>query len=99
MPINKIVKGDKFICTHPRLGDALIGTVIALTKDETKMIGLQFDEPMNGHTCDGRGKDKHCLWVRPAHLMTVEDYEDQMKAKEAARELTKANDLEELTFE
>jgi hypothetical protein len=99
MSIKKAAKGDKFVCVHPKLGEALVGTVIALTKDETKMIGIEFDVKMNGHSCDDRGRNGHCLWVRPHDLLTIDEYENQLKAKEAAKKAAFENDLEEMTFE
>lgn len=95
----KISKGDTFICQHPRLGTAIPGKVIALTTDETKQIGLQFEQNVNGHSCDGRGPDGHCLWVRPQHILTLEEYEQEQKVKLAAAESLAAADLEELILE
>jgi hypothetical protein len=95
----KIVKGDKFVCLLPRLGSPLVGAVISLTADETKQIGLEFDQHVNGHSCDGRGKEGHCLWTRPAFLLTIEEYEQQLKAKLAAADNVGANDLDELVLE
>ncbi len=97
--VKKIVKGDVFICLHPRLGAAIPGKVIALTSDETKQIGLEFDQNVNGHSCDGRGLDGHCLWVRPQYILTPAEYEQELKAKQAAADVIAANDLEELIIE
>ena len=95
----KIVKGDKFVCLLPRLGTPLVGTVISLTTDETKQVGLEFDQQVNGHTCDGRGKEGHCLWTRPAFLLTIEEYEQQLKSKLAAADNIGGTDLDELVLE
>jgi hypothetical protein len=39
---------------------------------------------MNGHSCDGRGPDRHCLWVSPVHILTEVEYEDRITAEQAA---------------
>jgi len=81
--VKKISKGDKFVCLHPRMPCVAIGKVIALTSDPSKMIGLEFDDPIGIHSCDNRGKDKHCIWVSPNDILTEEEYDELMKAKKS----------------
>lgn len=69
-----------------KLGDAVVvlcrdhvphptdATIIALTNEPGKTVGVMFDEPVGRHTCDGRCPDKHGLWVRPDQVRTVEEY-------------------------
>jgi len=85
-------KGGQFICVHPKLSSPKLGMVIALTSDPAKMIGLQFTDDVGGHSCDGRGVDRHCLWVRPEHIMTVEEHRAASRASAASE----SQDLEEL---
>lgn len=94
---NKIKKGDKFVCLHPRMSAPVVGSVIALTSDPTKMIGLEFDDAVGFHSCDGRGKDKYCIWVRPEDILTEEEYTESIKAKEAIQAAA-AVDLEEIVL-
>ena len=59
----KIEINQQYWCVHRTLMKPLLGTIIALTNSPGKMIGIQFDVNINGHSCDGRGVDGHCLWV------------------------------------
>lgn len=95
--VEKIQKGDKFVCMHPRMPAPFVGVVIALTTDPGKMIGLEFPDPIGIHSCDGRGKDKHCIWVRPEHIATEEEFTQSLKVKEATKAAA-AKDLEELVL-
>ena len=81
---SKVSVGDKMWCTHRRLSSPLLGTIIALTDEPGKVIGLEFEEDMNGHSCDGRGPDRHCLWVSSVHILTEVEYEDRITAEQAA---------------
>lgn len=92
----KIIKGSEVICVHPRLSQPIEGVVIALTSEPGKMIGLQLKEEAGFHTCDGRGKDKYCIWVRPEHIMTKEELEASKKVKEDS--LVKYQEFEELVL-
>lgn len=83
----KISKGDKFVCTLKRLSKPLIGTVIALTNEPGKKIGLEFEEDVKGHSCDGRGKDGHCLWASQYDILTKEEYEASLKVTEEAKKI------------
>lgn len=93
----KIRKGDKFVCLHPRMSQPAVGDVIALTSDPGKMIGLEFSDPIGLHSCDGRGKDGYCIWVRPEHLLTEDEFTESLKAKKAAQAAL-ATDLEEIVL-
>jgi hypothetical protein len=89
--------GDKMWCTHRRLPSPLLGTIIVLTDEPGKMIGLEFEEEVNGHTCDGRGQDKKCLWVLPIHIMTEVEYADMIAAEQSAI-VAKPNEFQSITL-
>lgn len=96
----KIIKGQEFWCLHPRMPEPTKGKIIAITDKADKLLGIEFPEPIDGfHNCDGRGKDEHCLWVLPRHILTDEEFEElkgiRQLSKEHAAQL-EANDLEEL---
>lgn len=93
--VNRIIKGDKFICIHPRVKGGHLGTVISITTNPTKNIGLQFDQPIGFHSCDGKGKDGYCIWVRPSDIMTEEEYKEDQKIRNAASAVA-TTELEEL---
>jgi hypothetical protein len=73
----KLRKGE----TYHVMGDEALptprkGKIIRLSSEPGKGVGIEFDEPVGGtdesgqswgvmHTCDGRGKLGHCLYVRP----------------------------------
>ncbi len=80
----RVSVGDSMWCTHRRLPSPLLGTIIALTDEPGKMIGLEFEEDVGGHSCDGRGQDKYCLWVSPVQILTEEEYADKIAADQAA---------------
>ncbi len=50
-------------------------TIVAITAEPGKTIGLAFDEPVGVHTCDGRCKEKHGLWVNLEHLLTEQEFD------------------------
>lgn len=85
--IKKISKGDVFVCTLKRLKSPVAGTIIALTNEPGKLIGLEFSENVNGHSCDGRGKDGHCLWASQYDILTKEEYEASLKVTEEAKKI------------
>lgn len=80
----EVKKGDTFWCEHKRLSAPSKGKIIALTDEPGKMIGVEFDAAVGGHTCDGRGKDGHCLWLAPYHIYTDAEWKDKTSAEEAA---------------
>lgn len=75
----KVKKGQSFWCLHPRLSEPEKGTIIALTNNPAKMIGMEFKKAVGLHSCDGRGADSSCLWVLPKHIVTDEKYEQIKK--------------------
>lgn len=91
--IKKIKKGDRFVCLHPRITTHALGTVIAITSNPSKQIGLELDEPVGFHSCDGRGKDKYCIWVRTTDIFTQEEYENNKVITNTKQSF---EDLEEL---
>lgn len=82
--VAEINKGDKFWCSHRRLPSDMIGTVIVMTDEPGKLIGLEFDKDIDGHSCDGRGKDGCCLWVNVDHILTNDEYQSRELAKKLA---------------
>lgn len=51
----------------------LTGTIIALTDEPGKLIGVQFEQELfAGHSCDGVGVNKKCLWVHYSNVITDE---------------------------
>ena len=85
--VKKINKGDKLVCTLRRLVQPLVGEVIALTNEPGKLIGLEFNEDVKGHSCDNRGKQGYCLWASQFDVLTEAEYEDLKKVKQEAQEL------------
>lgn len=72
--------GDRFVVVNTKLSSPCEGTVIAITQQPGKLVGLELDEPKGIHSCDGRCKDKHGLWVRPKDLMTPEQFRAKVSA-------------------
>jgi|6_EtaG_2_1085325.scaffolds.fasta_scaffold30031_2 hypothetical protein len=74
-------KGDKYWCMLPRLKEPKKGKIISLSTSLSKQIGLEFDEDVGGHSCDGCGKQGYCLYCRISHLAN----DDMIKAIEEQR--------------
>jgi predicted nuclease of predicted toxin-antitoxin system len=88
----EIRKGNTYWCVHRRLAMPKQATVIALTDNAGKQVGVQFDEDIQGHNCDGRGEKGRCLWMRPFNLYTDEEYEQvRQKLEQDAMNLQSMN--------
>lgn len=57
----------------------VLGRIIAITTKPGKTVGVEFEEPIGLHSCDGRGKDKYCIWAALHHLVMP----DQIAAVQA----------------
>ena len=62
--------GDRVICTTRVDGlydtAGKLGTVVSLL---TPYCGVEFDEDIGEHDCNGCGTYGHCLWVSPHSLL------------------------------
>lgn len=96
--VKKISKGDKFVCTLDRLSKPTLGTVIALTNEPGKLIGLQFAEDVKGHSCDNRGKHGYCLWVSRYNILTESEYADSLKVEQEAKSMV-YSDMDSITLD
>lgn len=97
--VKSIKKGDKFWSFSKRLPEPKYGTVIALTTNSGKQIGLQFDEEIEGcHDCEGRGEKNRCLWVRPWTILTDAEYKAKLEATKTIDEMSKVEDIDELSL-
>ncbi len=84
--------GDKFWCIDPILSAPKLGSIVSLTDNPGKMIGLQFDEKIGSNiSCDGVGAADSCLWVRPDSIYT--EVEWQAVKDELGVQLIKRNEL------
>ena len=73
--MSKFKVGDRVKCVAPidkvfyeTVGKT--GTVIEISK-VSDHVAVEFDEPCDGHSCGGLGKDKHCFWARPQDLEII----------------------------
>lgn len=61
--------GDRVVCV-----EAIFGFPCTLNKYGRVIwydgcdYGVEFEENVGGHDCDGRGKQDHCLWASPRSL-------------------------------
>lgn len=85
--VKKISKGDRFICVLNRLSKPTLGTVIALTNEPGKLIGLEFAEDVKGHSCDNRGKPGYCLWASRYDILAESEYEDSLRISDTAKSI------------
>lgn len=96
--VKTIQKGDKFWCFNRQLVQPTCGTVIALTSNPSKQIGIEFEEPIGAHSCDNRGKDGHCLWTNPSWILTDEEYQAKSVADTVIAASLHAEDIEVLNL-
>ena len=61
--------GDKVVCVKAVCGYPWTlnkyGRVVCYTQ---RYYGVEFEENVSGHNCDGHGKQGYCLWVKPYSL-------------------------------
>ena len=62
--------GDKVVCVravcgHPQTFNKY-GRIIYNAR---AYYGVEFEEDVSGHNCNGHGKQGHCLWTRPDSLL------------------------------
>ena len=69
-----VKKGEKYWCVHRKLARPVLGTCIALTDNPGKAVAIEFEDKIGIHSCDGRGKDGHCIWLLPGNLYTEDEY-------------------------
>lgn len=95
-----IKKGDTVVVLpHDSIGVAKEAVVLTLTSDPTKQVGVEFSEPvLRGHSCDNRGRQGHCWWVRAALIRTPATHAAETAAvREAATKPAVELDALELT--
>ena len=45
------------------------GRIIAYTHN---IVGVEIDRNIEGHSCDGVGKQGHCTWISKKHLEKID---------------------------
>jgi hypothetical protein len=105
----KIIKGQIYwIMGHEEVPVARKGKVIRLTSEPGKAVGIEFEEPIGGvdsngqpwgvaHTCDGRGKNGHCLYVRPDQVLDEKSMQTHKARMAELAEPSPFEELEEMT--
>ena len=96
-----IRKNDKVWIHNPRI--ARIGkgpqkaTVVVVTDNLGKQVGVQFDEPGIGvHNCDGYGSNLNCLWVRATDVLNDAEVADLMALHAEAQKHAAAISFKEI---
>lgn len=63
----KFKKGDRVIVQYSGaayiLKRDIVGKVGTVLDYDDGILGIEFDENINGHNCFNKGKDGHCWWV------------------------------------
>lgn len=86
--------GDRvqYVSKEPYAGNEKIigkfGTVVDTTElycRYARRIGVEFDEDVNGHSCDGKGMKNHC-WNVPISMVEKVKTEDVMKETDDSKE-------------
>ena len=104
----KIRKGEAYwIMGSEELPRPRKGTIIRLSSEPGKAVGVEFEEPLGGvdengqswgtiHTCDGRGKNGYCLYVRPDQVLDEKAMKAHSARQAEAVEASKFDEYEEL---
>jgi hypothetical protein len=79
--------GDPVIvrCNEPKLKGALPAKLVALTSEPGKIVGVEFNEDIGGHSCDGAGLQGHCMWILPENIFTTKEAEELRKLDAVAK--------------
>lgn len=96
--VKEIKKGDQFWCLGQGIATPTLGTVIALTSNPSKQIGLEFQEAVGVHSCDNRGREGYCLWVTPNDILTQDEYTAKQEADAATNAALASEDIDVLTL-
>ena len=98
----KIKKGDVVFCVHRKAIDGgqtpgmpIKGIILGITARANRQIAIELEEAVAfAHDCEGRGKEGHCIWVRPWHVLTPAEWETKKKQLEEVAKNAKALDTE-----
>jgi hypothetical protein len=96
----KLKKGESYwVVGNEDMPTVRKGRIIRLSDEPGKAVGLEFDEPIEGvnHTCDGRGKQGHCLYARPDQVLDDKAMEAWKAHKKEAQAPSPYEDFDELT--
>lgn len=95
--------GDQYWCVDPFISAPLLGTIIALTDNASKKIGLEFDEDIGSpHGCDNAGRQGHCLWVRETSIYNPTEWvavEETISAQKLASAQLRGNRYDEISID
>lgn len=90
----KFKKGDRLWYKARQMSRPLVGTVVCITTEPGKILGLQFEEKLPDNLShldlDGRGKKGYCVWAHPSQVMTEDEHKamlDSRKGKPTHQEL------------
>ena len=81
----KYVSKDSYDGNYKIIGK--VGTVVDVEElnFDYKIVGVEFDEDVNGHSCDGKGKKNHC-WNVPISRVEKVKTEDVMSETDDSKE-------------
>ena len=96
--VKKITIGDRFVVLKEINGSPTMGTVIALTSQPGKRIGIKLDEQVGYHSCDGRCEDGYGAWVMADGILTEAEYED-LKAEQKAASQPQFEEFTSITLD
>ena len=96
-----IRKNDKVWINNSRVIRAGKGpqkaTVVVITDNLGKQVGVQFDEPgIGSHNCDGYGSTSNCLWVRATEVLNDKEVSDLMAVHAEAQKHAAASSFKEI---
>lgn len=74
----KFKKGDKLWYKARQMPRPLLGTLVCITTEPGKILGLEFDVELPKDLAhldlDGRGKKGFCVWAHPVNVLSEDEY-------------------------
>lgn len=46
---------------------------------DIEMYGIEFDEYIGGHSCNGQGKPEHCWWVPKKYIKPIDNNKEKLR--------------------
>jgi len=78
--MKKLKKGDRLWYKARSMPEFMNGTLLCITTEPGKILGLQFDEPvpesLSHLDLDGRGRKGYCTWAHPTEVYNDDEHKE-----------------------
>jgi hypothetical protein len=90
-------KGDKLWYKARQMPQPLLGTLVCITTEPGKILGLEFDVELPKDLAhldlDGRGKKGFCVWAHPANVLNEEEFRALLNSRAEKESFTELDEL------